>query len=91
MRKYKSNYLKPYVRRIKDNDLKASSRNMDLRTYMRLGMAKEFGFRYVMVQRGAGVIQVGKSKEELKKNILVVDSNKGFNKWTNRIKKQCQR
>lgn len=91
MRKYKSNYLKPYVRRIKDNDLKASSRDMDFRTFMRLGMSKEFGFKYVMVQRGAGIIQVGRSKEELKKSILVVKGNKSFNEWANRIKKQCQR
>lgn len=90
MRKHKSNFLKPYIRKIKRSDIGA--KNVDLRTAIRLAMADEMGFKYVMVQRGAsGPVMVGRSKQELKRSLLVIRSNKGFNVWANRIKNRSQK
>lgn len=90
MRKYKSNYLKQYVRKLKKKDRKTN--NVDLRTLIKLSMYDVAGYKYVCIQRGTtGPIIVGKTKEEVKKSILAVNSNKDFNKWSNRVKKSCQK
>ena len=87
MRKYKSNYLKPYIRRLKRNDLRRKPGYMSLQTWMRLGLALEIGYKYVMVQRGnQHIMLVGKTKNELKRAFVVVRNNKGYNMLADRIK-----
>ena len=86
MRKSKSSYLKPYLRRLRNTDTSES-----LREAIRLSLAEEYGFKFVMIQRGSkSVISVGKSKQDLKRQIFTVRRNKDFEKWANRVKKICQ-
>lgn len=87
MRKYRSAYYKPYIRRITNKD--RQNTNCDFRTFLRLSFPE---MKYVMVQRGCNnILAVGVSKQDLKTNILVVRSNKGFNMWANRIKHYCRK
>jgi hypothetical protein len=86
MRKRKSSYLKPYIRRRRNTDTSES-----LREAIRLSLAKECGFKYVMVQRGLkSIISVGKSKHDLKRQVFIVERNKDFGIWANSVKKICQ-
>ena len=87
MRKYRSAYLKPYIRIKTEKDV--NYRGCDFRTYLRLCFPH---FKYVMVQRGTNhIIACGRSKQELKREIFAVRENKDFKKWTNKMKKIQQR
>lgn len=92
MRKYKSAYLKPYIRKIKPSDVNNKNCSMDV--YIKLGLWEE-GFerlKYIMIQRGTdSIMMVGNSKQEIKKSLLSVRKNRGFNKWRNWIKNYCQK
>lgn len=87
MRKYRSAYLKPYIRRKTQKDINYSG--CDSRTYLRLCFP---WFKYVMVQRGTNhIIACGRSREELKREMLeeenlVFGDNKNFKRWANKIK-----
>lgn len=87
MRKYRSAYLKPYIRRKTQKDV--NYRECDFRTYLRLCFP---WFKYVMVQRGTNhIIACGRSKQELKREIFAVRKNKDFKKWTNNVKRMQQK
>ncbi|MDB1923373.1 hypothetical protein ABHA37_08095 [Clostridium tertium] len=87
MRKYRSAYLKPYMRRKTKKDV--NYRDCDFRTYLRLCFPH---FKYVMVQRGTNhIIACGRSKQELKREIFIVKKNNDFKKWTNNAKRIQQK
>lgn len=87
MRKYKSSYGKPYIRKITPKD--RENTNCDFTTFIAMSFNST---KYVIVQRGInGICACGKSKQQLKRSILVVNKNKHFNKWANRIKKRVQK
>lgn len=86
MRKYKSAYLKPYIRRLRKTD-----KEMDFRTAVRLAAAETMGYKYVLVQRGvSGVLDVDKSKQKIKNKLIGVKKSKDFDVWANQVKKKCQ-
>lgn len=87
MKKYRSAYLKPYIRRKTNKDI--NYKGCDFRTYLRLCFSH---FKYVMVQRGTShIIACGRSKQELKKEIFIVRGNKDFQKWANNVKRIQQK
>lgn len=87
MRKYKSAYLKPYIRRLRKSD-----KGADLRNDIRIITADVLGYRYVMVQRGSNLVtDIGKTKHEIKQHLLAVRTNRDYNKWANRMKHYCQK
>lgn len=91
MRKYRSAYLKPYIRRKTKNDI--DYKGCDSRTYVRLCLP---WFKYVVVQRGTNhIIGCGRSKQELKRDMSKRDNkrfgyNRKFSKWSNEVKKWQQ-
>ena len=81
MRKHKSAYLEPYVRKITKKD--RNSTNCDFFTAIRLVLPSS---RYVLVQRGTSrILVVAHSKEDFKK-MTFNKTNRKFNQWRNKIK-----
>jgi hypothetical protein len=96
MRKYKSKYLKPYIRRIKSGDCKKAL-DSDIRTYHAVCMAIDSGRGgYVLVQHGAShILAYAPSKWELKNKVAQVrfsrkGKNQAFKSWTNDVKHYAQ-
>lgn len=98
MRKYKSAYLKPYIRKAKKQDFYGSNAS-DIMVCIAMSIYKCYqGDVYVLTQRGSNrVIDIAKSKEEIKIRLLAVSNKKNnhrckkFNSWRNRIKIYCQK
>lgn len=93
MRKYRSAYLKPYIRVTKPSDLDGAKAN-DLSVAIMMGIIESEGCKsYVLVQRGAkGIIAIARSRKELKDRIALVGLGiSTFKEWANLIKKQCRR
>lgn len=98
MRKYKSAYLKPYIRRAKKQDFNGTNA-IDFRTAILMALLKEIKNKniYVLVQRGSNkVLTLSTSKYKLKNKYAVVwvekkHKSKRFNKWCNDIKHYCRK
>lgn len=93
MRKYKSAYLKPYIRVARTSDFDGAKAN-DLRTAMMMGIIESEGHKaYVLVQRGSsGIITIARSRRELKKQIVPVAVGKmTFKEWANSAKFRCRK
>lgn len=93
MRKYRSAYLKPYIRKARKDDFNGAKAN-DLRTAILMGIIEAEGHKaYVLVQRGTrGIISIARSRRELEKSIILVALKKmKFNQWANFSKKQCRK
>lgn len=96
MKKYKSAYLKPYIRKAKKQDFNARNASS---ISVCISQANYEGKKaYVLVQRGSSsVILMSESKERLKSLIAVVGFKKNkkrmkkFNKWRNNIKHYCRK
>lgn len=94
MRKIRSAYLKPYIRRAKPKDFDGA-RAQSLRTAIRMALYEGQEKAYVLVQRGSSkVVEIAGSREELKRMPLACrlsrHPNKEFNRWRNRIKHFAQ-
>lgn len=90
MRKKKSAYLKPYIRRAKKSDFNGS-RAANMLVAVKLGLYSDRPNVYVLVQRGSKtIVDVATSKNAMKRKVLVVKGNKGFNIWCNDIKNLAQ-
>lgn len=92
MRKYKSKYLKPYIRRLKVSDRKLAM-NSGITTYHEICMAIDTGRGgYVLVQHGAKkIVAYGRNKWKLKNQISrirITKKSKGktYNQWCNELK-----
>ena len=80
----KYNKYKPYIRLANGKE-----RSESFRTALRLSFFKiNFSQYYVMVQHGfsKNVMAVGRTKDEIKRSIFILENGKGFNAWANRIK-----
>lgn len=87
MNKYKSDYFKPYIRRVKKGD---ESKASDVKMKLYLSIAEELHINYVMIHGDCGIVDVGSSKKEIKHRVPFVSSNKEFNSWANKVKNLCQ-
>jgi hypothetical protein len=82
MRKYRSAYLKPYIRRKTEKDVNYP--RCDFRTCVRLCLPY---FKYVAVQRGTNhIIGCGRNRKELKEEMLENENVESFKVWANKIK-----
>ncbi len=93
MRKYKSAFLKPYIRVARSSDFDGAKAN-DLRTAIMMGIIEDEGHKaYVLVQRGTkGIIAIGRTKRELRNLPAIVAVGKmKFNQWANLSKRQCRK
>lgn len=87
MRKYKSAYLKPYIRKMKKTD-----QADNIRMAIELAYYSKKPKAYVFVQRGTNtVIAVDTCRANLIERIVGVQKGKDFNKWCNYVKKKVQR
>ena len=97
MRKKKSAYLKPYIRKAKAKDLRyenaASARVIGWQQACRCRCeCRRRSKTYVLVQRGSNrVLIIRGSKKEVKDTLMSVNTNREFNKWCNEIKRIAQR
>lgn len=89
MNKYKSDYFKPYIRRIRQSDI-TKAKASDIRIRLYLAVADELKFNYVLIHGDCGIIDVGNSKQEIKRKISKTNTNKEFNQWANKVKNLCQ-
>lgn len=98
MRKYKSAYLKPYIRKAK-KQVFYSSNASDIMVCIAMSAYEHHkGDVYILTQRGTNkVIEIGSSKETIKRRLLAVSNKKNnhrckkFNSWRNGIKIYCQK
>ena len=93
MRKYRSAYLKPYIRKARKTDFNGAKAN-DLRTAIMMGIIEDEGHKaYVLVQRGTkGIVLIARSRRELEKLPIAVALKKmTFKQWANLSKKQCRK
>ena len=93
MRKYRSAYLKPYIRKARKDDFNGARAN-DLRTAIIMGIIEGEGHKaYILVQRGSsGIITIARSRRELKKQIVPVAVGKmTFKEWANSAKFRCRK
>lgn len=96
MRKYRSAYLKPYIRKARKDDFNGAKAN-DLRTAILMGIIEAEGHKaYVLVQRGTrgtrGIISIARSRRELEKlPALVALKKMRFKQWANLSKRQCRK
>ena len=77
MRKYRSAYLKPYIRKARKDDFNGAKAN-DLRTAIMMGIIEDEGHKaYVLVQRGTeGIISIAKSRRELEESPIELQLRK---------------
>lgn len=93
MRKYRSAYLKPYIRKARKDDFNGARAN-DLRTAIMMGIIEDEGHKaYVLVQRGTkGIISIARSRRELQNlPALVAIKKMKFKQWSNLSKIQCRK
>jgi hypothetical protein len=80
----KYNKYKPYIRLANGKE-----RSESFRTALRLAFFEiNFSQYYVMVQHGfpKDIMAVGRTKDEIKRSIFILENGKRFNAWANRIK-----
>jgi hypothetical protein len=85
----KYNKYKPYIRLANGKE-----RGESLRTAFKLAFFEiKFSQYYVMVQHGfpKDVMAVGRTKDEIKRSIFILENGKGFNAWANRIKTMAKK
>ena len=98
MRKYKSAYLKPYIRKAKKQDFNGVNAS-DLSIAILMGMFADYPKDvYVLVQRGSNkVVSIKRSREEIKRYVATIGFQKRdhigkkFNKWSNDVKHYCRK
>lgn len=97
MRKYKSKYLKPYIRKLKAGDLKRLRSQQTFRALLNeciIGRARKNKEQvYVLTLAGTrGIVDVEINKEKLRNAIVAIDtSNRECNKMRNAWKHSFQR
>ena len=94
MKKYKSAYLKPYIRVAKKKDFNECNAS-DFSVFLDM-LYYEDRKAYVLVQRGCKeVIEMRGSREELQRSLVAIRHKKhikkAYNQWSNGIKNTCQR
>lgn len=97
MRKYKSKFMKPYIRKLKAGDLKRITSQMTFQalfneciTIMHVGTKNRF---YVLTFAGSrDILDVSMNKKKLRNSIVAIDtSNREYNIIRNSWKRSIQR